>query len=432
MEISEFYWQLGLRLLFALFVIIRIEWFVRKNQSVELLLFISLLTVIGGINLLQQNLLLKLNGNFVYMIYGLGAMVVFEPEIYQLFRSAISRIAQTKKTENIRIIAELVSGAQILASTKTGALIAFECEDDLGKLSQSGTPINSDVKKELLTALFSKEALTHDGGVIIRNGRIAHCSVIFPLTFSLEIDKRFGTRHRAAIGLTESTDAICLIVSEEEGTISLARSGEIYYNLDAKTLERNLSEWLSLKSQKRFYPVHRLRTFTLKEPLPMLLRFSKSIPTTIYDLVFMLFWIFLTANILLVKNGALNRSILGNLFSSETFAQKPWHLIPVLLAFIHGYYLILTQEIHFDLQRNLFVKKSIFIVLPVWFTKRILNECMRVLIKRESHQAPIWSLFIEDKKGKKLNLDSAGFQNSLLASAKQIHEFLKIELINHS
>ena len=431
MDISEYYWQLGIKLTLTIFGVIRIAWFIRKNQSVEFLIPAFLLTIALGINLVQQNLFLGLTHLYMERIFLFGLIIIFEPEIYWLLRSFFSQMGN-KKNGNLGVIQEIVAGAQILASTKTGALIAFEREDDLGKLCQSGTPVNSDVKKELLTALFSKDALTHDGGAIIKNGRITHCSVIFPLTFSLEIDKKFGTRHRAAIGLTESTDAICLVVSEEEGTISLAKDGEVFYNLDPKNIERSLSLWLSKRTQKRFYPVHRFRTFHITEQSSILLRFLNSTPARFYDFIFFLFWAFFSANFLLVSYGSIDQLVLNDFFSLETLTNEPWQWIPPVLMIVHAWCTFLKKEIRFDQGTHQFTKESKLLILPVTFIKRPLENCARVHVKRESRKAPLWSIYLEDKKGKKIKLDSSGWQNSLIASAKQIHEFLKIELINHS
>ncbi len=431
MDIHSFDWKSAAPVILAIGAAFRISWFVRQQKSWELLFLGLFLTIAASVNLAQKNEWLHLNQTFVIGTAALAILMTFEPEFHWLIGNFV-RNCDSHKIIKGKMLDEILAGAQILAHTKTGALIAFERDDNLTKLAQSGTAINSDVKKELLTALFSKDSLTHDGGAIVRNGRIAYVSVIFPITFNLDIDKNLGTRHRAAIGLTEQTDAVCLVVSEEEGTISLAKDGEIFYNLDQKNLRKHLSKCLAQKSSKRVYPFHRLRTFRRVESSTAFLRFLKSFPLQSYDLVFLIFYLLLTASLFAARGISMNQESLQQFLSAHPFLLEPWYYLPFALAMIHVIFFLVRSEMTFDQIKAVFTKETGLLFIPLRAVKRPAGECVRVYIKRESQKAPLWSLFLEDKRGKKIKLDSAGSPNGLFRDAKQIHEFLKIELVNQS
>ncbi|MBI4388453.1 MAG: DNA integrity scanning protein DisA nucleotide-binding domain protein [Candidatus Omnitrophica bacterium] len=432
MSVNPIYWKVGMSLAVLLVGSFRITWVLRQQKSWELLFLALVISVIGAINLSEENMAFHLDAQFLNSISIVLILIIFEPELRRLCFYFFRRLSKKKQSNIVHTINETLSGAQVLSHTKTGALIAFERNDNLSKLAQSGTLVNSDVKKELFTALFSKEALTHDGGVIIRNGRVAYCSVIFPITFNLDVDKNLGTRHRAAIGLTEATDAVCLIVSEEEGTISLAKDGKIFYNLDLKTLQKNLTEWLSRKPPKTSYPIHRVRSFSQKESSTVHLRFFKSTALQFYDLIFLFMWVLLLGNMILIQGGALNGQVFSDFFLKNTFFENPIYFIPAVLAAIHLGFLLLRLEIHFDRVGNRFTKETALAFLPIRKIKRSLDELKRVSVKREGQKSLRWFLTLEDRKRRIIQLDSAGSPNSLLHSAKQIHEFLKIDLMNQS
>lgn len=421
----------GLFLIASIFTALRVTWFLRQQKSIEILFVALALTVAGGVNLAQSNTFLSLTTTFQRGVLVFLIILTLEPIGYWGYRLLFRRQSGGKRA-NEQLIEEIISGAQVLSNTKTGALIAFERNDGLDKLAQSGTPIDSDVKRELLTAIFSKDSLTHDGGAIIQNGRLAYCSAVFPLTFSLDIDKNLGTRHRAAIGLTESTDAVCLIVSEEEGTISLAKEGQIFYNLDPKSIRRDLMKWLKPARGRKIYPLHRLRTFRLTESTTTTLRFSKSPALQFYDLTLHLFWLFISANLILSNGVPVTRESVALFFSPQTLATQPWNFIPAVLALIQLGFLVTHYDLYFDLNFNAFTKKTALLFLNLRTVKRPLNDFVRTIVKRDRQKAMSWSLYLQDRKKKWLKLDSAGSSNGLLRAAKKIHELLKIELVNQS
>lgn len=185
------------------------------------------------------------------MTYGvLVAIVVFQPEL----RKALEQVgnANIKKIlylddeeQETSCIDSVVDAAADMASHKVGALIVFERETSLEELTRTGVMLDSKTSKELLINIFVPDTPLHDGAVIIRDGKIVAASCILPLTDKVTLDRIFGTRHRAAIGVTESTDAVAVVVSEETGAISLAVEGKIIRDISPEQLRKDLRKRLA-------------------------------------------------------------------------------------------------------------------------------------------------------------------------------------------
>lgn len=175
----------------------------------------------------------------VYFV--LAVLIIFQPEI----RRALAEIgkqhvfAPTKDSQDI--LFSLVQAVLMLSQRKIGALIAIEREIGLRSIQESGVRIDSVISPELLSGIFFPQTPLHDGGVVIQGDRITAAGCLFPLSHRDELSKNLGTRHRAAIGLTEETDAIVVVVSEETGVISLAYRGRLIRGLDEERLRRTLS-----------------------------------------------------------------------------------------------------------------------------------------------------------------------------------------------
>ncbi len=139
---------------------------------------------------------------------------------------------------------EIVRAVVTLASKRIGALIVFEREVGLNEYVEGGTNLDARISKELIWSVFITLSPIHDGAVIVRKGRVGAAGCFLPLTTNPNVSKTLGTRHRAAIGLTEETDAVVIAVSEEEGSISLVTNGRITRDLDAGTLRSTLQKLL--------------------------------------------------------------------------------------------------------------------------------------------------------------------------------------------
>jgi diadenylate cyclase len=133
-------------------------------------------------------------------------------------------------------VSEIVLAVTSLSARRVGALVVLERREGLKTYIENGSPIDAAVSYELLVTLFAPGTPLHDGAVIVSGDRIAAAASFLPLSLKEGLPKRFGTRHRAAIGISEETDALAILVSEERGTISLARAGELQEDLDAKSL----------------------------------------------------------------------------------------------------------------------------------------------------------------------------------------------------
>jgi uncharacterized protein (TIGR00159 family) len=141
-------------------------------------------------------------------------------------------------------IEEIVRGVVALAGSRAGALVVFERDVGLNDYIEAGTPMDAQITKELIRSVFLPASPIHDGALIIRKGRIAAAGCFLPLTANPNVSKALGTRHRAAIGVTEETDALVVVLSEAEGSVSLVSQGRIARDLDAASLRQRLREAL--------------------------------------------------------------------------------------------------------------------------------------------------------------------------------------------
>lgn len=192
----------------------------------------------------------------LFAISVIAMIVIFQPEL----RFGLARLGQPhlfgtalKEEEINELIKQLTLVLVYLSSKKIGALIAIEREGKLKSYINSGINVEAKVSPELLETIFTPLSPLHDGGVVIQGNRVAAASCLFPLAQNPYLSHTLGTRHRAAIGLSEETDAITLIVSEETGLISMAIAGRLTQGLTREELTQNLNEHLVLRLEKNFY-----------------------------------------------------------------------------------------------------------------------------------------------------------------------------------
>lgn len=174
----------------------------------------------------------------------IALVVLFQPEI----RRTLAQVGERHFFRNLspvqgsKFIEETVKASVSMANKRIGALIVLERETDLTNIVEMGTLLDAKVSKELLVSIFLPYSPIHDGAAIIRNGRIIAAGCFLPLTLSSNLSKSLGTRHRAAVGLTEETDAVVVVVSEETGEISVVIGGLIERNVDSTTLRKIISD----------------------------------------------------------------------------------------------------------------------------------------------------------------------------------------------
>jgi len=183
-------------------------------------------------------------------------LVLFQPEL----RRALAQMGENplfyslSPVESSKFLDEIVKSSVSLANRRVGALIVLERETDLKNIVEMGTELDARVTRELLLSIFHPTSPLHDGAVIVQRGRISAAGCFLPLTVSPQVNKALGTRHRAAIGLSEETDAAVIVVSEETGTISVVLGGNLTRDLDAVSLRRMLTR-IFVAQKKQPVPV---------------------------------------------------------------------------------------------------------------------------------------------------------------------------------
>ena len=180
-------------------------------------------------------------------------VILFQPELRRLLERMGSSLSTNRSSASPVLetaIAQTVLACGEMSLSKTGALIIFERNIRLNTVIATGTIVNADVSAELIKNMFFNKAPLHDGAVIIRDGRLAAAGCVLPLTQSTNLSKELGMRHRAGIGLSEQSDAVVVIVSEETGAISVAVDGSLKRHLTGKELGKVLSEELIHEESK--------------------------------------------------------------------------------------------------------------------------------------------------------------------------------------
>jgi diadenylate cyclase len=217
---------------------------VRGTRAMQIAVGLALVFVVH--HLARRMMLVTLSTILDAMLGTIVVLVVvlFQNDIRRLLARVGARpfFRAAERRRDVHAVEEVVKAAGALAQKHVGALIVFERDASLEEFAQQGTVIDSEVSKEILYSMFvpSHENPLHDGAVIVRDGRVWQAGVFLPLTGSLKLDRSLGTRHRAAIGITEETDAVVVVVSEERGAISMCFNGNMARDLDAHSLRQAL------------------------------------------------------------------------------------------------------------------------------------------------------------------------------------------------
>ncbi len=239
-------------ILIVAFIIYRIILLIKGTRAVQMLLGLAVILVVymasrvGDLHTLNWFL-----SNFLSSII-LVIVVIFQNDI----RRALMHVGRNpflgsaNALEESAVIDELVKSCVSLGNRKIGALIAIERETGINDILESGTTIDARVTTELIRAIFMPSSPIHDGALVLQQGRLTKAGCFLPLSQGAELNRDLGTRHRAAIGLTELSDAIAIIVSEETGKISVAVNGGITRNLDSVSLKKVLGRLLEPRKVK--------------------------------------------------------------------------------------------------------------------------------------------------------------------------------------
>lgn len=228
-----------------------------------LLLALTLITLT-----LQLEVLSRLLGNF-FGFFALAVLVIFQPELRRML-AELGNLPGLKgaheQRENIEVV---IKTCERLSEVRIGALIAIERSIQLQEAVESGIPVECEATPEMLETIFFPNNAIHDGGVILKGDRIAYAACIFPLTQRQDLPKSVGTRHRAAIGLSEDTDCIVVIVSEETGSVSYAFKGHLTRGVTLEELRSFLTTMLVPRPKSKGLPTWLRRRLTeAPEPEP--------------------------------------------------------------------------------------------------------------------------------------------------------------------
>jgi len=239
------WWRAAVEVVLLAVAIYYVLMFLRGTRAAPVVigfvvLLLMLFTLAAVLNLEVLGWLLGAGTAFI----AIAALIIFQPEIRRL----LARVGDlplfasaAERRENLEVI---VQTAERLAEVRIGALIAIEQSINLQEVVEVGIPVDCEATPEMLETIFFPNNAIHDGGVVIRGDRIAYAACIFPLTQRSDLQKSVGTRHRAAIGLVEETDAVVVVVSEETGAISYAWKGQIQRGVSLEELRSFLSSIL--------------------------------------------------------------------------------------------------------------------------------------------------------------------------------------------
>lgn len=248
-------WQDLVDILLVCVIVYRVLLLIRGTRAVQMLTGFGIILIFYYLaerlkfHTLHTILVEFFNNLFLILI------IVFQDEM----RKALTQVGRNpfftsaNTIEEVGIIEELCQAAAALAHQRVGALIVIERETGLKNYIEAGTQLDSKVSVDLIVSIFQPDSPIHDGAVIIRNARISSAGCLLPISRDPAINKEFGTRHRAALGLTHETDAVVIVVSEERGEISLVHHGTLIRDLDSNSLRQQLLDQLGLRKFEARY-----------------------------------------------------------------------------------------------------------------------------------------------------------------------------------
>jgi diadenylate cyclase len=216
-----------------------------KTQAVQLIKGAGYLILVYGIAVLFNLTTLEWILTMLAPGIFIAIAIVFQPELRKMIvRLGQGELFQPESKPRIGQLEAVVTAAEILSQQRRGALVVFPRRVNIKNIIETGTRLNAEISSSLVVTVFEFDTPLHDGAMIIQNGRIVAAGCFLPLSEQQDIRKSFGTRHRASLGMSEQSDAVILVVSEETGAISLAYDGKLYYDLSSIEVTRKLRELL--------------------------------------------------------------------------------------------------------------------------------------------------------------------------------------------
>ena len=248
-------WQVAIELVLIGTVLYWVVSFLRGTRGARLLKGAGVLLI--GFYAIVKLVADKFDLQRVSFLYGgllyfatVAILVAFQPELRRaLMRLGETRLFRSKIVQVNDLVEVLVESAMYLSRNRIGAVVAIERDIGLGGITDSSTRLNAEISAPLLNTIFWPNSPLHDLGVIISQGRIAYAGVQFPLAESGDLDRELGSRHRAAVGMSQESDAVVMVVSEETGDVSLAVNGHLLRKLSPEKLRTMLTEMLGGSAQ---------------------------------------------------------------------------------------------------------------------------------------------------------------------------------------
>jgi diadenylate cyclase len=245
-------WRAALEILILAVVIYYTSRFLRGTRGWPVVIgFVVVLVALFAVTTLLKLQVLRWLLTTFSAFFAIAVLIIFQPELRRMLAELgnLPLFASAhEQRENIEVI---VKTCERLAEVKIGALIAIEQSIQLHEVVESGVPVDCEATPEMLETIFFPNNAIHDGGVILKGDRIAYAACIFPLTQRQDLNKSLGTRHRAAIGLSEETDAVVVIVSEETGAISHAYKGQLVRGVTLEALRAFLTSVIVQPAKSR-------------------------------------------------------------------------------------------------------------------------------------------------------------------------------------
>jgi len=236
------HWRAGIEILVLTLMIYAVLRFLRGSRGAGILKGLGVVVVVGLIGVLFLARFLELNvigaiASEGVAIFSFALLVIFQPEV----RRALVRLGQSPlfgffARSHKEVTNHLIDAVATMSREKIGALIAIEREVGLRSYAEGGVRLDAEVSSSLLVSIFFPKTPLHDGAVIIQSDRVVAAGCLFPLTENVDVGSGLGTRHRAAIGVTEDSDALAIVVSEETGDVSIALKGQMTRDLDPEGL----------------------------------------------------------------------------------------------------------------------------------------------------------------------------------------------------
>jgi len=222
-----------------------------KTQAVQLVKGAILLAMVYGFAALFQLTTLQWLLNVIAPWLFIAAAIVFQPELRKIIiRLGQGELFRPDSRPRLGLLEAVVTAAEILSREKRGMLVVFPRRHNIRGIIDTGTRLNADISSSLIVTVFEFDTPLHDGAMVIQNNHILAAGCLLPLSEQQDIKKSFGTRHRAALGMSEQSDAVILVVSEESGAISLAYDSKIYYDHSPIEVTRKLKELLDRGARK--------------------------------------------------------------------------------------------------------------------------------------------------------------------------------------